>query len=264
MAQVDDKLRVTKLETWFDPMDMFRQIAPQGIVNKQIIDPAAPSEQETDTATSTSTDGHDENVPTATTMSAPEPKVELNGDHADAALVDVKSDADSMKDLAEEIRLANSKRERKDADNLGVVSKDANSGNPVTSAADVEEIPVSDDTVSVANIVAQNDSDNATSTSNDLEKDSGAPSHISVEDNIAYGTSTPSSDEKDLNAKSQTSVEANASQDVSTSENNVTTDGQCPFKGQAIAAKPESEEAMATYREMHKLTPLECPFMNVE
>ncbi|KAL9109510.1 MAG: hypothetical protein Q9227_005845 [Pyrenula ochraceoflavens] len=41
VAQVDDAVRVQKLETWFDPMDMFRQIAPNGIVNKQIIDPNA-------------------------------------------------------------------------------------------------------------------------------------------------------------------------------------------------------------------------------
>ncbi|KAI9731300.1 MAG: hypothetical protein M1834_005203 [Cirrosporium novae-zelandiae] len=35
VAQVDDKIRIQTLETWFDPMDMFRQIAPNGIVNKQ-------------------------------------------------------------------------------------------------------------------------------------------------------------------------------------------------------------------------------------
>lgn len=35
MAQVDDKVRLQEVDTWFDPLDMFRQIAPNGIVNKE-------------------------------------------------------------------------------------------------------------------------------------------------------------------------------------------------------------------------------------
>jgi hypothetical protein len=33
IAQVNDKLQVQSLETWFDPLEMFRQIAPNGIHN---------------------------------------------------------------------------------------------------------------------------------------------------------------------------------------------------------------------------------------
>lgn len=39
VAQVDDKVRLQKVETWFDPMEMFRQIAPNGIVNKGVKKP---------------------------------------------------------------------------------------------------------------------------------------------------------------------------------------------------------------------------------
>ncbi|KAK8178926.1 hypothetical protein BKA81DRAFT_383453 [Phyllosticta paracitricarpa] len=35
VAKVDDKVRLQRVETWFDPLDMFRQIAPEGIVNKE-------------------------------------------------------------------------------------------------------------------------------------------------------------------------------------------------------------------------------------
>jgi len=35
VAQVDDKVRLQGVDTWFDPLDMFRQIAPNGIVDKQ-------------------------------------------------------------------------------------------------------------------------------------------------------------------------------------------------------------------------------------
>ena len=38
-AWVDDQVRVKKLETWFDPLEMFRQIAPNGIINKETVQP---------------------------------------------------------------------------------------------------------------------------------------------------------------------------------------------------------------------------------
>lgn len=34
VALVDDLMRIERLDTWFDPLDMFRQIAPQGIVTR--------------------------------------------------------------------------------------------------------------------------------------------------------------------------------------------------------------------------------------
>ncbi|KAF8855554.1 hypothetical protein BDZ45DRAFT_500285 [Acephala macrosclerotiorum] len=36
IAKVDDKVRLQSVETWFDPMEMFRQIAPTGVVTKTI------------------------------------------------------------------------------------------------------------------------------------------------------------------------------------------------------------------------------------
>ena len=36
VATVDDQVRLQKVETWFDPLEMFRQIAPNGIVNKEV------------------------------------------------------------------------------------------------------------------------------------------------------------------------------------------------------------------------------------
>ncbi|KAL9080331.1 MAG: hypothetical protein Q9157_000859 [Trypethelium eluteriae] len=37
VAEVNDKLQVVKLETWFDPLEMFRQITPNGVINKEIV-----------------------------------------------------------------------------------------------------------------------------------------------------------------------------------------------------------------------------------
>ena len=38
MATVNDKVQLQSVRTWFDPMDMFRQIAPDGVVKKEAVD----------------------------------------------------------------------------------------------------------------------------------------------------------------------------------------------------------------------------------
>jgi hypothetical protein len=35
VAKVDDKVRLQSVETWFDPLEMFRQIAPEGVVKRE-------------------------------------------------------------------------------------------------------------------------------------------------------------------------------------------------------------------------------------
>jgi len=37
-ATVNEALQLQKVDTYFDPLEMFRQIAPEGIVNKQIVE----------------------------------------------------------------------------------------------------------------------------------------------------------------------------------------------------------------------------------
>jgi hypothetical protein len=37
VAKVDEAVRLQAVDTWFDPLEMFRQIAPGGIVNKEIM-----------------------------------------------------------------------------------------------------------------------------------------------------------------------------------------------------------------------------------
>ncbi|KAI9146888.1 Pathogen-related protein [Paramyrothecium foliicola] len=41
VAHLNDKMKVTKLETWFDPVEMFRQIAPDGPIKKDLAAAAA-------------------------------------------------------------------------------------------------------------------------------------------------------------------------------------------------------------------------------
>ena len=35
---MNEKLQLQGVETWFDPLEMFRQIAPKGVVNKEVVD----------------------------------------------------------------------------------------------------------------------------------------------------------------------------------------------------------------------------------
>jgi hypothetical protein len=37
VATVNDKLQLQSVRTWFDPMDMFRQIAPDGVTKKEAV-----------------------------------------------------------------------------------------------------------------------------------------------------------------------------------------------------------------------------------
>ncbi|KAK6085798.1 Pathogen-related protein [Seiridium cupressi] len=41
VTHLNEKYQITKLETWFDPVDMLRQIAPEGIVTKEVAAAAA-------------------------------------------------------------------------------------------------------------------------------------------------------------------------------------------------------------------------------
>lgn len=44
VAEVNDKLQLREIETWYDPMTMFRQIAPNGVVSKSAQGSDMPSE----------------------------------------------------------------------------------------------------------------------------------------------------------------------------------------------------------------------------
>jgi hypothetical protein len=57
VATVDAAVRLQAVDTWFDPLEMFRQIAPGGIVNKQIMNRKVEPEHALDTAELSQNDG---------------------------------------------------------------------------------------------------------------------------------------------------------------------------------------------------------------
>jgi hypothetical protein len=80
IATVDDAVRLQEVNTYFDPMEMFRQIAPNGIVNRQVvdkrIDPSSaldsevPSQDGLKLAQAHSSDHPDESRPAKTTSNS--------------------------------------------------------------------------------------------------------------------------------------------------------------------------------------------------
>ncbi|KAF2860842.1 hypothetical protein K470DRAFT_257619 [Piedraia hortae CBS 480.64] len=57
VAQVDENCRIQALDTWFDPLEMFRQIAPQGIINKEAINKNVSREEALESTAEPSNDG---------------------------------------------------------------------------------------------------------------------------------------------------------------------------------------------------------------
>ena len=58
IAHVDDKVRLQNVETWFDPMEMFRQIARDGEVIKVARDEGEETDKaDSDTAANATTTG---------------------------------------------------------------------------------------------------------------------------------------------------------------------------------------------------------------
>ena len=50
VATVNEKVQLQKVETWFDPLEMFRQIAPKGVGNKEVVAPTEGKQEGTDTS----------------------------------------------------------------------------------------------------------------------------------------------------------------------------------------------------------------------
>lgn len=82
---MNDKVQLQKVETWFDPLEMFRQIAPKGVINKQVAEPAtdcAPAMEEEQKPATDCASAVEEQKPATDCAPAveEEQKPDLNGD----------------------------------------------------------------------------------------------------------------------------------------------------------------------------------------
>jgi hypothetical protein len=56
VATVNDKVQLQSVRTWFDPLDMFRQIAPDGVVKKEAVDKSLSPDEAIDSETTAEID----------------------------------------------------------------------------------------------------------------------------------------------------------------------------------------------------------------
>lgn len=193
VATVNDALKVQKLETWFDSMDMFRQIAPNGIINKEIIGQQTKKEEDSPTPAATQTES--KAIP----------------DRSVAGGIPESDPADER-------------------------AASANTGAPDTT-----------NTTPPALLDGSSTSIYTSAVNGNAEPKDPAKTN-------AESTSAP--DEWD-------EMLAKPADEVHPFRKDAE-DAAKPGAGDAVAAAADSEEAKATYEEMSKVTPMQCPFMNKE
>ena len=201
IATVNDQLQVEKLETWFDSMEMFRQIAPHGIINKENI---GQDSTDSDKGTAGATDAQAAGVNAVKESSHPGtaggiPESKPEDERANSSVPDQSVPA--------------SLRSTQDA------MIEGSKPSIYTSSVSGYEEPMQPLLTGSENPAAKPDQWDEV-----LDKPAPEihPFPHDVEDKIK------------------------------------------PGPGEAVVANPHSAEALATYAEMSKVTPLECPFMNKE
>ena len=195
VAHVNDKLQVLKLETFFDPLEMFRQITPSGVVNKEI---------------AVDNDIASDNEMTIENEIAVINETPINdGTAVGDDMVNDKVQLDET-DLAGQEHVSNHTGEQRDP--LDSFSSSAVNG------------------------------------------EEGERMDSAKASDITNGM-TPSTGPDDIDAHL-----AKSSDEVHPHPKDVESAVQ-PTVGEAVAAPAHSKEAKATYEEMSKATPTECPFL---
>jgi hypothetical protein len=79
VASVNDKVQLQGVRTWFDPMDMFRQIAPDGVVKRESVDKGARPEDVVEQAQEGVQVPQEQELPDRTVQSEEEVKETIRG-----------------------------------------------------------------------------------------------------------------------------------------------------------------------------------------
>lgn len=228
VAEVDDKVRLRKVETWFDPMEMFRQIAPQGIVNKEIV--SSKVEQQEPPKDLPVNDGikiaQDHNKPNASHSADPAP--------ADAIAKEISPSTGLPADQFVPHQGTSTLLEQKNTASSDVnvdkgVSKQELGSDVARETSKSQQAGIGPQAGSVTSSEngASSDSSDKTWEKVDRPKQHAAPTDINKQDS------------------SSTSMEAAVKPDA----------------GQAVVASAQSEETRRTHEEMSNITPMECPFL---
>lgn len=216
MATVNDKVQLQSVQTWFDPLEMFRQIAPNGIVNKELV------------------------VPEQTDATNDEPTRPDQSDSTNHAATDATG---GEKPAAPHVPPAAEPSEAPRADPVDDTAPPTArlpvSGTPLPAATPTPpptEIPIS-----------------LTVPAGSQGKEIKIALRITVSDSGVTVNGVESAAGTDLKVATPGPATSGESSSSFSAE---------PYS--AVGAPVDAAETQAAHREMSRITPMECPFMNSE
>lgn len=223
-------MRLQAVDTYFDPLDMFRQIAPHGVVNKQIIDHKV----------------HSVDKAAALDDQAP----------VDHAAKDVQESAQPPQDTAKITDPVESAQ--------NIVDSAASQGEDMKTEHTEPNNPSASCPVTGRSRTASSSSSAWEKVSNPSEEVHRSQYSSSVTGNVEEHMSqkddhidhSPTSDSQDVVDQH---LEKSASE-VHPHPKDMETAVQ-PNAGEAVIAEANSEETRLTHEEMSRITPSECPFL---
>ena len=284
VAQVDDKVRLQELDTWFDPLDMFRQIAPKGIVNKEDMNRKVNLESALDVGPDYSPQADaSKTEEIAQPITSTQPTAEPIAPRHDGVKIAQEHNQPGKESTAPEqvvgTHVSESTGERADS---FVPHQGADTEKPAAASNPSEDVPATLVVETAAKQGAEAELEHPDSNFHDAQehqpKDNGtAPSTIAphvpksiyssavtgnVEDRIKMAEAGQVVDE----SKATGTYDA-VDQHLESSSNQVhphphdAEKAVQPEGGEAVAVPPEAGETRMTHEEMSRITPTECPFL---
>lgn len=249
VAQVDDQVRLQKVETWFDPLEMFRQIAPNGIVNKEARKPLVGENKdkgEHRTAQIAEANTGSQIAEKSPSITQPKGEAEIASDGAETQIEKHKEVAMTEKDKLSAQFIADSAAPSYNPDPLAAsTSTQSTDKKQLTPSSTRVATPESDSKPQIKNLANAEDSEVKEIPSNSL---------------LNQVLKTLESVQSDLLQLSARVVDFEARiNKLEGVPSNAT--GTAPTPGNAVAAAPESEETQRTHEEMSRISAGECPFL---
>ncbi|KAI5370140.1 Putative NTF2-like domain superfamily protein [Septoria linicola] len=281
VAEVDDKVRLQVIQTWMDPLEMFRQIAPQGVVNKQTMNRKVDMEAALDidasntsgTVSGSASDSHGttQNHPISMTSEHPGEIVEATSESQDRTdsqsyLGKTATDGPMTKQtpsrpvttgataIADKQMESSAQKIVADAASQGPNRSIECPASNAKGQSDV--IPPHELSATAPKDVNQGASDDvprsiysSSITGNEEDVIKAAKRGEVVDESKATGTY----DEVDQHLERSADQVHPHPKDVEKSTK--------PEAGEAVAAGPDTEETRLTHEELSRISPGECPFL---
>ncbi|EME49153.1 hypothetical protein DOTSEDRAFT_49468 [Dothistroma septosporum NZE10] len=289
VATVDDKVRLQDLQTWMDPLEMFRQIAPGGVVNRSVMNRKVDKEAALDlpayTVGKNAAEAHDQRDDLPETTQSKH-VLDSTGQYADAPVLHVGTMSQNHQQSisGSAVETGNSPQPAKDVAQSQSQDVWHDAQDTVPQAQSIVDTAASQGAEIVVNKPASNfheakykasDGEPLASEVQDDPKEI-SERHTSTTPHSVY-TSAVTGDEDKILEPAQRGDMVDESKDTGARDaiddylersadevhpqpKDVEKEVQ-PNAGEAVAAAPESDETRATFAEMSRISASECPFL---